>query len=164
MMQGQDNREIALKFGLDRRGELRIEGYYLPKSGVSFTSDEINTAYLQASQECDELRQDPEASLLLQEFSTQVRSPGKDRIEQVYTFEQHLPTILGFTSRAGPDEDPTKRKLRTVHEFDQEKHCHQCTRNGLKDCRRRPRRISEKNPGKGVPVKGSSTSTLKYKL
>ena len=163
-MHGQSNGEIALKFGLDQGGELQIEGYYLPKNGSSFSPDEVNTAYLQASVECDELRNDEEALQLLQDFSAQVRSQGKDRIEQVFTFEQHVPTVLGLTSRAGPDEDPAKRRMRTVHEFDQGKHCHQCTRNGLKDCQRRPRKRSKKNPGKGVPVKGTSTSKLKYKL
>jgi hypothetical protein len=105
-MQGQANGEVAVKFGFDQGGDLQIEAYYLPKNGVSFTSDELNTAYLQASEECKTLRQDKEASQLLQEFVTQVRGQEEKNVERVFTFDGHLPTVLGLTSRSRRERDP----------------------------------------------------------
>src|ERR1700727_1515688 len=105
-MLGQPNGEVALKFGFNQGGDLQIEGYYLPRNGTSFTSDEVNTAYLQASEESEKLRKDKEASQLLQDFVTQVRGQGEKDVERVFTFDGHLPTVLGLTSRGGLEEDP----------------------------------------------------------
>jgi hypothetical protein len=169
-MQGQPAGEIALKFGFNQGGDLQIESYYLPRNGMSFSSDELNTAYLQASKECENLQKDEEASQLLQDFATQLRGQEEKDVERVFTFDGHLPTVLGLTSRSGLDDDPlklygepdldefqNKRKLRTVHELDREKPCHKCTKTGLEDQDRRSKETRAK-----LPVKASFAGK-KYK-
>jgi hypothetical protein len=125
-MQGQSDGEKALKFGFNQGGDLQIEGYYLPRNSVSFTSDEVNAAYLQASDGSDELKHDVDASQLLQDFVIQTQ--GKTETLEVFTFDGHLPDYMGLTDRAGPGRDKNSRKLRAVHELDREKPCHKCNK------------------------------------
>jgi len=60
--------EVGLKFGFNENKELQVEGYILPRDKETFTSDEVNTAYLMACKESQELQEDGEAAQLLQEF------------------------------------------------------------------------------------------------
>ena len=50
--------EIAVKFGLDKEGEVQIEGYMEPRNKTGFLTDELRTAYLLASTESKELQRD----------------------------------------------------------------------------------------------------------
>ena len=144
-MMGQSDGEQALKFGFNQGGDLQIEGYYLPRNGRSFTSDEINTAYLLASDECDELRTDTEASQLLQDFTLQTQGREEKDAVQVFTFDGHLPKLMGLSDRASPDFERNKQKLRGIHELDQDKPCNKCKKNGLKDSQRRPTKLTKVN-------------------
>lgn len=91
--------EIALKFGFDGNGELQIEGYLEPRNGQEFSSDEINAAYLLASSESKELKEDVKAQQLFNEFVSpqpnQQKSKDGDRSYQVFTFEEKLPEHSG---------------------------------------------------------------------
>jgi hypothetical protein len=60
--------EVGLKFGFNENKELQVEGYILPRDKETFTSDEVNTAYLMACKESQELQEDDEAAQLFQEF------------------------------------------------------------------------------------------------
>src|ERR1700743_3457785 len=157
-MIGQSDGEQALKFGFNQGGDLQIEGYYLPRNGRSFTSDEINTAYLLASDECDELRTDTEASQLLQDFTLQTQGREEKDAIQVFTFDGHLPKLMGLSDRASPDFERNKQKLRGIHELDQDKPCNKCKKNGLKDSQRRPTKLTKVNK----PVE-QSFARKKYK-
>ena len=90
--------ELALKFGFNKDGELEIEGYLQPRNGISFTTEELNTAYLLASTESNELKEDVQAQTLLQEFVAprpkQQEHKDGDRTYGVFTFDERLPDHL----------------------------------------------------------------------
>ncbi|KAJ7654887.1 hypothetical protein B0H17DRAFT_1146580 [Mycena rosella] len=64
LMQQHERGEMALKFGFNQGNELEIQGYFMPK-GAKFTETELQQAYLCASTDSKELKEDQVASTLL---------------------------------------------------------------------------------------------------
>ncbi|KAJ6456026.1 hypothetical protein C8R47DRAFT_1082542 [Mycena vitilis] len=100
--------DLALKFGFDNNGELQIEGYLEPRDGKDFSTDELNTAYLQASTNSKSLKEDVKATTLLQEFvkpkPKQEHKDG-DRSYQVFTFDERLPEHCGVRPVKPPKKE-----------------------------------------------------------
>ena len=59
--------ELGVKFGIDERGEVQIEGYIQPRNESEFSEDELRTAYLLGCTESDTLKEDRTATQLLHE-------------------------------------------------------------------------------------------------
>ena len=76
--------EIAVKFGLDKEGEVQIEGYMEPRHKTGFLTDELRTAYLLASTESKELQRDEQAMQLLQEYASRFNLPNNTKDTDTY--------------------------------------------------------------------------------
>lgn len=122
MSQGE---EMAVTFGFDEQGEIRIEAFAEPKNGERFGSEEIKTTYLLASMECDEMKNDEVAVQLLNEYASY---PGRNNAQapqkpyEVYCMDEKFPShletgTLGNTSeRSGrnkrfQEENTTKQSF-----------------------------------------------------
>ena len=79
---------MGLKFGFDDSGEVQIEGYILPRDKMKFTPEEVKTAYLQASNQSDELNEDRKAMQLLQEFVKAPQGRAEGQRDGVFAFHQ----------------------------------------------------------------------------
>ncbi len=75
-MQEHQGEELALMFGFNKDKEIEIQGYMKPRKG-KFTPTELQEAYVAASANCRELRQDRKAAALFQEFHRVKPSPTK---------------------------------------------------------------------------------------
>ena len=112
--------ELALRFGFNSEGELEIEGYLEPRNGNSFSEQELNIAYLQASSESTALQSDKKAAALFQEFTTERAEPVELETHQVYTFDEGVPEDLGCPK---PD---LNRGTQKKHSTDPEVRCVCC--------------------------------------
>lgn len=122
---------MCLKFGLDKDGEVQVEGYCLPKDGKNFTKEELQVAYLMAASESKSLEKDEKAKELLQMY-TGVVPLGKDK-EGV---EIQVGTWKDEDLDAVEDEDGVVTPLASFglaegHCVNEEVVCHKCAEEGF---------------------------------
>ncbi|KAJ7710344.1 hypothetical protein B0H17DRAFT_1223358 [Mycena rosella] len=120
--------ELALKFGFSQSNELEIQGYFQPRKG-QFTETELQEAYISASADCQEIKEDKVASTLFQEFRAGVKKPRKHRRTQKYN-------VFTWNVKGQADVVPDQSKayhglkageaVRTTHVFNQEIRCPCC--------------------------------------
>ena len=94
-------------------GELEIQGYLEPRNGNTFSGDEVNAAYLLASTDCSELKEDEVAAALLQEFVQPPPRKIDGLYHQVFTFDEKVPDHVGL--RQPPVQENDKRERHTVN-------------------------------------------------
>ena len=129
-MQKHERGELALKFGFDKDKQLQIEGYYESRSG-QFTETEVQEAYLSASLNAEEMKQDRAASSLFSEFHQGVKKvdPRRHRKAEKYN-------VFTWSQTNGPEPQTDQSRayrgtkagdeVRTTHVFHQGVRCACC--------------------------------------
>ena len=123
-----------MKFGLDEKGEVRIEGYSPQRNSGGFSADELRTLYLLASNESEALQKDKTAASLLQEYVSQFdleRGFNSSPKCEVYSLESLSPEQLDIKRHEKKDKKKQERRKGRYHETDSTKECFRCTISGI---------------------------------